>query len=90
MLSSLGNQSCLSVNTWNLNLHHQAFIEHLLNGSVTGLVLQETDSDQDSSAGRSLGSALGQPCGWEEESERDEEEVELCYRSKQSVGCSRA
>lgn len=43
MLSSLGNQSCLSVNTWNLNLHHQAFIEHLLNGSVTGLVLQETD-----------------------------------------------
>lgn len=62
ILSSLGNQSCLSVGTRNLNLHHQAFIESLLNDSVTVWVLLEADSDEGRHAGCLLGSALDRHC----------------------------
>ena len=36
----------MSVNSWGLNLYHEAFIENLVDDSVTGWVVQETDSDE--------------------------------------------
>ena len=76
LLSSLGNQSCLFMGTWDLNLYHQAFTEYLLNDSVTGWVLWEIDGDEGQHEGCLLEIRSAMWKG-EEELEWGEREVEL-------------